>query len=52
MRKMMSLFLCCLFLLGLGACNKDTNKGTQNASNDSGGVVNDNYGDWIDDIGD
>ena len=52
MKKMLGLLLCCLLLSGFAACGKNSDKGTQDASSGFGDVVNDNYGDWIDDIGD
>ena len=52
MKKMLGLFLCCLCLFGTTACQKGSDKGAQNASGGSEEIVNDNYGAWIDDIGD
>ena len=52
MKKWIGLFLCGLLAVGFAACGKASDDSSQKTSGDSGGVVNDNYGDWIDDIGD
>ena len=52
MKKMLGIFLCCLLVVGFVGCGKTSDDSSQKTSGGSGGVVNDNYGDWIDDIGD
>lgn len=48
MKKAWIIFLSCLMVLGLAACNRSGCE--QNASGNADGVVQDNYGDWIEDL--
>jgi hypothetical protein len=48
MKKAWIIFLSCLMVLGLAACNGSS--GEQNAPGNADGTTQDNYGDWIEDL--
>ena len=48
MKKAWIIFLSCLMSLGFAACKNSSE--SQNASGNSDGVAQDNYGDWIEDL--